>query len=246
MGLARKYNKVLHKELDIHAAWLPITNNFTLGDFGIIDDGVFQRMGNISDFGISNVETLDGPESSINFSSEGTRAISLSGDIEVPALPEGDIGAKIRLEFSNENSMVIKGKIVSTEMKSIITIANKLASIPAWHPYSKKMKIVSAVYRATDCAVLTTKKKGAMFEISGTANALRIFNAGRAEAGLQITKSRESGLEILGKQGPIGLDMFRIRRRGGVQLETLTTSPTLSNSSAEAFGVGVPDLPDDV
>ena len=48
MSIARQFNKVIRKELRVHAAWMPIANNFKLGDYGLIDNGVFVRRGNIS------------------------------------------------------------------------------------------------------------------------------------------------------------------------------------------------------
>ena len=46
MGTARAFDRILKSELNIHAAWLPITNTFSVGDFGLISDGVFAKMGN--------------------------------------------------------------------------------------------------------------------------------------------------------------------------------------------------------
>jgi hypothetical protein len=47
MGTARDFDDILKRELNIHAAWLPVTNTFRLGDYGIVSDGVLVPMGNI-------------------------------------------------------------------------------------------------------------------------------------------------------------------------------------------------------
>jgi len=51
-GTAKRFSKLLHKEIDVHAAWLPISNTFRVGDYGLISDAVFATLGNIEEFGV--------------------------------------------------------------------------------------------------------------------------------------------------------------------------------------------------
>jgi hypothetical protein len=44
MGTARDFDILLKQELNIHAAWLPVTNTFRLGDYGMFSDGVLVKM----------------------------------------------------------------------------------------------------------------------------------------------------------------------------------------------------------
>ncbi len=41
MSLAKNFNEALHNELTIYAAWYPVANTLKLGDFGLIEGGVF-------------------------------------------------------------------------------------------------------------------------------------------------------------------------------------------------------------
>lgn len=73
MGTARHFNKILHDEIDVYAAWLPVTNNFQLGDYGVISDGVFAKLGNIDEFEVKFNEE-DGAQSHLKFRSAGPRS----------------------------------------------------------------------------------------------------------------------------------------------------------------------------
>jgi hypothetical protein len=49
LGTARLFSSILHHEISAYAAWMPVTNTFRLGDYGVISDGVFVKMGNIEE-----------------------------------------------------------------------------------------------------------------------------------------------------------------------------------------------------
>jgi hypothetical protein len=48
VGIPKEFNSILQKHPHAHAAWLPITNTYRLGDYGLIAEDVFNKMGNIS------------------------------------------------------------------------------------------------------------------------------------------------------------------------------------------------------
>ena len=72
MGTPQKFNDIIHEHLHAHAAWLPITNTYRLGDYGLIADGVFNKIGNIKDdFGVMFEEGA-GPNANLDFVSADT------------------------------------------------------------------------------------------------------------------------------------------------------------------------------
>ena len=92
-GTAKAYSRVLHDQLTIHAAWMPIVNNFQIGDYGVMSDGVLVRMGHVSDFGVSFTRKTS-QSASLDFKSKGTRVIKFAAGAEVTALPSQPIEAK--------------------------------------------------------------------------------------------------------------------------------------------------------
>src|SRR5687768_12527659 len=98
MGVPNQFNDIIQNHLNVFAAWIPIVNKYTLGDYGIFADGVFSKLGNITeDFGVTFKEG-SGSDASIDFTSEGARVIKLVGDTEVAVIPAGEVNASIQIE----------------------------------------------------------------------------------------------------------------------------------------------------
>src|SRR6476661_6723280 len=107
MGLAEAFNDALYDQLTIYAAWFPVVNTIKVGDFGVIENGVFRQLGNITKFGISP-STMPGPSASIDFVSDGTTATKFVAGAQVDRFPDlGGLDAKLELEFKRDNSCLI-------------------------------------------------------------------------------------------------------------------------------------------
>ena len=207
MGTARDFDAILKQELKIHAAWLPVTNTFRLGDYGLISDGVLVTVGNIKDdFGVSFTQA-PGPDAQLNFASQGTTMVRVAGGATVEQFPGGDIDAKLTVDFKRERSFLLKAKLTVAQMQSLNAVAAKLNNVPQWEG---RFRVVSALYLATGCALVSTKAAGSKIEISGKANALQQLDLGAASAGVQVTTRTEIGLEIIGKKGVVGLSLFKL------------------------------------
>ncbi len=132
MGTARKYSKVLHAELDVHAASMPVTNTFALGDYGVISDGVFVKMGNISEYGITFVPAAGAP-TRLRFRSDGTRVTKFLAGAEVPNIPAVDLEASIRIEFSTQDSLYIDAPVLTVEsMEDVARVGAALRKTEGW------------------------------------------------------------------------------------------------------------------
>jgi hypothetical protein len=107
MSIARATARILRQQLRAHVAWLPLSNNFDLGDFGVFSGGVFVRLGNIANLGVQFDRVRSG-ESSFAFKSEGTREIRLSAGVAVGAFASGDDDAALRIAFAADESLYIR------------------------------------------------------------------------------------------------------------------------------------------
>src|SRR5262249_39678944 len=157
------FDEILKSQLNVHAAWLPITNTFKVGDYGAVSDGVFVKAGNIkSDFGVAFEHAL-GPNSTLNFTSKGTNVLRAVGEAQVDAFPESDVDAKFSVEFSQEKSFLLKAILGLLEMQNINSVAQALYNKPEWH---HRFRVVSAVYTARDCALISSAAKNSKIELS--------------------------------------------------------------------------------
>ncbi|MBK9928879.1 MAG: hypothetical protein IPP04_03270, partial [Saprospiraceae bacterium] len=88
---------------EVHAAWFPIVNVYTIGDYGIIENGLFVREVILKkDFGVS-LDVLDSPDASINFKSTSTTIIKLDGGVPVQTIPATSITAQVKYSFPGPN-----------------------------------------------------------------------------------------------------------------------------------------------
>lgn len=214
MGTARLFSKVLHKEIDVHAAWLPVTNNFRLGDYGVISDGVFVKMGNIDEFGVSFTKA-DGEPTRLKFRSDGTSVRRFVAGAEAPALPEADIDAKLVIGFASADSFYIDAHLGVQEIQNLAQVAQALRDVDGWRG---KYRVIFATYTGHHSTIISSRKANSKIEVSGTAKALKLLELGQAEAGLTVSAEDSVGLEVVGKTGVVGLRMFKLRLLGGPRI----------------------------
>ena len=207
MGTAHDFDNILKSGLNIHAAWLPVTNTFKLGDYGIVSDGVLVAMGNIKDdFGVNFGQAL-GPDMQLDFASKGTSMVRVASGATVQQFPGSDVDAKLTVEFKRERSFLLKAKLTVSQMQGLNEVAGRLNRLPQWEG---RFRVVSALYIGTSCVLISSRAADSKIELSGKANALQQLDLGAAFAGVQVTNRTEIGLEIVGKKGVIGLAMFKL------------------------------------
>lgn len=209
-GTAKRFNRILQNEIRIHAAWLPVTNAFQVGDYGLISGGVFQKMGNIREFAVDWLSE-PGPPITLDFSSQGTRMTRFVGDAEVQTLPDQGVDAKVEIIFEKEDSFLLKARLNLDQMKNLAQVALALSRASGWN---KRYRVVNASYTGQDCLIISTREANSKVELSGKANALKQLDLGAINVGVGIQSSKQLGLEIAGDSGVVGLGLFKLGRSG--------------------------------
>jgi hypothetical protein len=206
MGTASLFDDILKKKLNIHAAWLPITNTFEIGDYGLVSDGVLVKMGNIRTFGVS-WSAREGKPAQMDFASDDAHMTRFVGEGKVNALPDQDLDARFTIEFEKQCSFLIKARLISNEMQDLAAVADKLYAHQDW---DSSYRVVSAVHVGQQCTILSSNGANSKIELSGNANALRQFDLAGASAGIQVSNSQRMGLSLIGQTGVIGLSLFKV------------------------------------
>ena len=209
MGIPNQFNDIIQKHLNVNAAWLPITNNYTLGDYGIISDGVFAKMGNIQEFQVPFIENTS-PDASLDFTSANTTVVKFAAGIEVSAIPAGAIDAEIRYKFGSDKSFLVKAPVIKvSEIQNVNEVATKLRNVKTW---GRKWKVVFQVYHAVDPLIVSTISAGTEVTLSGNVDDLRNVKLG--SSAVELGTNKELGLKTHGKAGIIGLGLFRLKLIG--------------------------------
>jgi hypothetical protein len=213
MSLARSYNRSLKNEINAFAAWFPVTNTFAIGDYGLIEDGVFRSIGNITaKYPDIDLSVKEGPAAKINFSSAGTRSMKIGANGEVDSFASlGNAEAKLKLHFEKENSIVLKANLTSKQLNNIEEVALKLVAKSSWN---RKYKVVSTVYSGEQCVVICSSEAGTEVVLEAKANILKQVEAGKVDGTVSMTSSKKGVFESIGESGVVGLDLFRAGLRG--------------------------------
>jgi hypothetical protein len=209
MRLAKQFNDTIQQQLNIFAAWLPIANTFQLGDYGIMDDGVFTKMGNVKEMGIE-INVGKGQDVKIDFTSASTKITKFAAGVEVDVIPQGALDAKISFDFEKEQSLLIKSPVINVNtIENVNQIGEKLMLNDKWQ---RKFKVVHQTYVAKDVAIMSTIDAGTKITFNGDVKALQVLNVGNA--GVSYQSSRSLGLDLQGVEGIIGLGLFKIVKGG--------------------------------
>lgn len=229
MTLARQYNKLLKSRLLHYAAWSPVTDRLEVGDFGGFKRGVFQKLGNIAEFGVDPGGRSGGAATKFVFTSSGTNIVRISGGVEVDVFPDASVEAKLEINFSSENGLYIRtGNLSVTEMDSVDRVAQILRGKrdPSGRRWKTRWKVVRKVYTAMDPTILAASERDAGFTLSGKAEALKALEFGGAALDVSVSSTRQDALQIVGGTGPVAIDLFSVRILGGAGLEGLDTEPS--------------------
>jgi hypothetical protein len=239
MGTPAVFDQILHSAMNAHAAWLPITNTFELGDYGLISNGVLVKMGNISDFGVTFARGI-GPNSELKFTSQGTRIAKVMGNAEVDTFSDDNIAAKITLEFANESAFFIRANLTVVQMQNINQVARKLidAIEQGWR---SKFRVVSAIYTGQHCTIISSSAAQSKIELNGTAKVLKEFDLGNVAAGITASSHEDIGIQLIGHSGVIGLSMFKLPWLLGSDPKVLSGTQTVAIETDWPT-----ELPDDV
>ncbi len=211
MGTASLFSKILHHEIGVHAAWLPVANNFQLGDYGVISDGVLVKMGNIAEYGVSFAAAAT-PPIELKFRSAGTRVRRFAGGAEITALPPADIDAKLVVEFDAADSFYLHAHLTAEAVENLAQVGRKLRDADGW---KRKYRVVHSTYTGQNCTILSSRHANSKVEISGKASALQQLELGHADAGLTVSGDDSAGLDVVGATGVVGLRLFKLRALGG-------------------------------
>ncbi|MCA9712023.1 MAG: hypothetical protein KDK70_39675 [Myxococcales bacterium] len=211
MSLANSLDRILRRNLRLHVAWLPVTTPYALGDYGYRRGGVFEALGNLREFGVE-VEPVTGRSTSLDFVSSDATSIRKLAGVTVDVLPDTDAEAELHVTFERKQSLLIKApQLVSARIGNLAAIGKALtrAQRADGTKWSSSYRVVSELLIGHDVTLLSTRRANATVVLSGRARLLRRLEAGAGSAGITVENAETLGLSLMGKQGPVALDLVR-------------------------------------
>lgn len=227
--MAEKYDKKIRKHLQRHAAWIPVTDKYVPGNYGVMKNGIFKYKGDISEF-IDGIEIDEPPgaDSSIdlNLISKGTKITRFSGGGEVKVFPQADVDARMDVKFSSwkKNRCYLKAdKFRVSRLRHPNQIAFRLGVPGLKDKKTGRMSwnlnwvVVTAVYKADYPVLFISKEKGSSFSLHAKASVLKKLDVGDVSADIGHSSDQAMALDISGnnRDGTVALDLFQVGMRPG-------------------------------
>lgn len=205
-SMARLYGTAVRDEIELFAAW-PIGTVLRVGDVGFLTrkGKLFERWGNLADFGITftsqkapNLTDFDfsiGKQVNIRFKAAGQ--VPHAGSL----LTQAEAGATI--EFGRSSSLVVVAHTEEESLANLLKLEQDLVSLAA--RASKKWKrdfvVVTAAYQSVGTTVVLSGGQGTKVGITASTGVKIPFDLADAKLGLSASAQCQKLVKALARPG---------------------------------------------
>ncbi|MDE1993638.1 MAG: hypothetical protein KGI75_14130 [Rhizobiaceae bacterium] len=206
---------VHHYDSTYYANFLP-DEPVTVGDYGLLLDGAFKRLGSMSSrFGIEVEPTKPKSRSGINFNSGSGVSMqsNATATAHAPGLADGQATASISFAYANGLFFSAAGcEIVAIENEHMLHV--QLLNLFSRGPWEAKMVAVTGIVTTKWLTLVTAAGNGAAIEISARAKGPMDFTELEVAAGPKIVAERSIGTKIISKAGTPLVRLAAVRMAG--------------------------------
>jgi hypothetical protein len=196
MGMANKYCDLINDNFGgtYYPTWLPSVNTL-LGDYGILDDDVFTKQGNIRDFGISFQADLGVQVQDFEYKSQGTSSFDLgAGATNV-------VHVGLQFKFAKKFDMYFLAadcqQSVMLGQPGVVSQARKAFAQNGMKDYY----IVTEVMKAGASTILIASDKNAEFVVEAKSDLIPKIDLKNPSIALSIKKATNMGFKMAAAMG---------------------------------------------
>ena len=200
----QQYAKEIKKHLRYHATWEPGTP-LKLGDFGVVEDGVFTYMANVGDYGITFDVRNDNTKNSFDYSSGNSVIVTakLAGEIAPKGSVLKEVDAGFIVEFSKENAFLFKlnrTKAILVENKK--KLGDEFIKCYKKENWNEKLIVITELIEAESGTILISSGNESKIELKANAG-IGIPGLDIADADLQLSilNDKNVTIKIIAEQG---------------------------------------------
>ncbi len=243
--LKRDYSLSVRRQLDRYPVW-EIGSPVSLGDYGVLRDKTFHKLGNIHGLG-ETFSTAHGAEMPYQFSTVGTSLVAATATgVVSPGGISAPIRAAVELRFTEEHGMFIRSERSRiSQIAELNQLAMKLRRNDRWR---FGWKLVTELREVNPATIIMGSSAGSALKIEGASDILEQFKIGALKAGAAIAFTGEAALQVVGLVGPVFLDLCYlprffgdVSRAGATQVDEVPETPYVRLKADPA----IPDDPDD-
>ncbi|MBC7924560.1 MAG: lipase family protein [Bryobacteraceae bacterium] len=212
MALGPQYCKQLRRELRRHANFPP-NRPVALGDYGVLRDEVFERLGNVRQLGIT-FEIIEGTaQTTFTFKSHGSVDFALiaKGDVQPGGIPA--VRAGLEVKFSRAEAVFFNAAGCTVKaIDNVAAVGTALVQLLREGRWEADFHVVTELNLAAKTTAIASADRNSEIRLEAKSPALEAIQLGDASLDLQVKRSRNTALEIVTEGGNIPLmQLSRIR-----------------------------------
>jgi hypothetical protein len=220
-NMARLYGTAVRDEIELFAAW-PIGTVLHVGDVGFLTrrGKLFERWGNLADFGItfesqkaSNPTDFDfsfGKQIDIQFKAAGQAPIAGS------MLTQAQAGATI--EFGRSTALVVVAHTQEESVENLLKLEQDIVNLAANPPkkWKRDFVVVTAAYQSMGTTVVLSSGRGSKMGIIASAGVSVPFDLADVNIGLSASAHSQKLVKALAREGFVPFIRIHHLVKGGL------------------------------
>ena len=212
----RIFRKEFAKHFTNHHANFPPTQPIELGDFGVLDNGFFRKLGGIkSVYGIEFEQIPDNNPTNEEFKSDSSVSVSFvaKGDITPGGTPA--IKASLDLGFSSSKSLFFSAAKVSyVAIKDLVVVGDKILQLQKEGRWKKNYVLVGTILKADRVILIISGSSNASITIEAKSDAVPKIDLADLSMKLEVKKSSNVAHQIVADDNlVIGFALSRVYNR---------------------------------
>jgi hypothetical protein len=225
--MKKAYGKVIWASLREHGIWHP-GSHAELGDYGLIRESCFTRLGNIRDYA---------PDFSFQTKTVHLKNVSVKSDCISQQLPQPDNKVSLTVSFNENYGVLMSAAGVDVDIISDLSrVETLLAGIEEW---DRSWYVVTSLRRA-QYFVLAISSGDAV--VGGTQADVDKFFKGDTVDDNALDFGGDMAMKIVGEKGPISARLHRLRSTGNSFKHLKDATDTRNEWLLAPFVDGVDDL----
>lgn len=230
----RIYKLAFRKNFTNHECNFPPTKEVALGDYGVMKNGFFTSLGNISDGRININFEAKKDQNPTKESFKSTKDISVNFKAKGAVTVEGiALKAQMEVGFGSENAVFFSAAdVYYNEIKDIPSLGDKILELYKQGLWKKEYIIVTRLFEGKNVVILISGTSNCKVVIEADAEAPAI-DLGDVGINLNIASSSQTAYEIIANNScQIGMGFSRV-------YDNLFIKPNFKNgtTNSELFAV---------
>ena len=161
------YQQEMHNNIGFFATWLP-SSTMELGDFGVLEEGRFRRMGSLKELGVPKQKIREGTSENMTYSASADRKVGASAGA-ASAIPVAK--AELSIRFTRQGGYVFEAESIrNIEIAERFELAERLLQMYKQERWRKEWFLVDSMYVAKSATIIVSEDNSSEIVLQASSN----------------------------------------------------------------------------